>query len=73
MAPRERRVYQCAACGAESPKWAGQCPECGAWNTLSETVAAPAGGHRGGYSGAAGQAEVVALADVEARDRKSVV
>ena len=31
-------VYECSSCGAQSPKWAGQCGECGKWNTLSETV-----------------------------------
>ena len=39
---KARTAYLCAECGAHSVKWAGQCPECGAWNTLSETtVAAP--------------------------------
>ena len=30
--------YQCAECGATLPKWAGQCGECHAWNTLTEVV-----------------------------------
>ncbi len=30
--------YQCAECGATLPKWAGQCSECHAWNTLTEVV-----------------------------------
>jgi DNA repair protein RadA/Sms len=33
-----RSVHVCQQCGAESPKWSGQCPSCGAWNTLVETV-----------------------------------
>lgn len=41
--PRAKTAYVCEDCGAHSVKWAGQCPECAAWNTLSETrVAAPA-------------------------------
>ncbi len=28
--------YVCQACGAVSPKWAGKCETCGAWNTLVE-------------------------------------
>ena len=32
--------YCCSACGASFPKWAGQCSDCGAWNTLTEAVAA---------------------------------
>jgi DNA repair protein RadA/Sms len=33
-----RSVYVCQQCGSSSPKWAGQCPSCEAWNTLVETV-----------------------------------
>lgn len=33
---RQRSTYLCQACGFESPKWLGRCPECLAWNTFSE-------------------------------------
>ena len=33
-----KTAYLCSECGAHSVKWAGQCPDCGAWNTLSETA-----------------------------------
>jgi DNA repair protein RadA/Sms len=33
-----KSVYSCNECGAQSPKWVGQCPGCNAWNTLVETV-----------------------------------
>jgi DNA repair protein RadA/Sms len=39
--PAVKTTYLCQQCGAASPKWAGQCPSCSAWNTLVETVAAP--------------------------------
>jgi DNA repair protein RadA/Sms len=39
--PAVKTTYLCQQCGAASPKWSGQCPSCGAWNTLVETVAAP--------------------------------
>ena len=29
-------MYICRECGAKSPKWAGKCPNCQAWNTLEE-------------------------------------
>ncbi len=38
MPARPRSVFSCTACGAQTPKWVGQCPECEAWNTLVETV-----------------------------------
>ena len=30
--------FICQNCGAEFPKWAGKCEQCGEWNTLVETV-----------------------------------
>ncbi|NIP74018.1 MAG: DNA repair protein RadA, partial [Gammaproteobacteria bacterium] len=43
---KTRHIYSCSACGAQAPKWTGQCLECGAWNTLTETLAAPSRGGR---------------------------
>ncbi len=31
-----RTVFACQECGAQSQKWLGRCPECGAWNSLVE-------------------------------------
>src|SRR3569833_1409909 len=39
---RTSPVFVCSACQGESPKWQGQCPQCGEWNTL-EQRAAPSG------------------------------
>jgi DNA repair protein RadA/Sms len=39
--PALKTQYLCQQCGAASPKWAGQCPSCAAWNTLVETTAQP--------------------------------
>ncbi|OGR07986.1 MAG: DNA repair protein RadA [Deltaproteobacteria bacterium RIFOXYD12_FULL_50_9] len=33
---KDKKDYCCSACGAVSGKWAGQCRECGAWDTLAE-------------------------------------
>lgn len=42
-----KSAYLCTECGAHSVKWAGQCPDCDAWNTLSRTtIAAPRPGTR---------------------------
>ena len=35
---KTKTVYVCSDCGAESPKWIGKCPSCGAWNTYVEEV-----------------------------------
>lgn len=31
-----KSVWYCSTCGADSPKWVGKCPACGAWNTMVE-------------------------------------
>ncbi|MBV9700067.1 MAG: DNA repair protein RadA [Candidatus Eremiobacteraeota bacterium] len=33
---KARSVYFCAACGFESPRWLGRCPQCEAWNSFDE-------------------------------------
>ena len=35
---RQRIVYACTQCGASTRQWRGQCPGCGAWNSLEEGV-----------------------------------
>ncbi|AGA90300.1 DNA repair protein RadA [Thioflavicoccus mobilis 8321] len=45
--------YVCNACGARLPKWSGQCPDCGSWNTVIEVSEHPEAPRRGGgYAGA---------------------
>ncbi len=36
---KAKTVFYCTECGNETPKWAGQCPSCRAWNTLVEQPA----------------------------------
>ncbi len=44
--PRAKTAYVCTECGAHSVKWQGQCPDCGAWNTLNQTSIAGGTGER---------------------------
>ena len=39
---KSKTTYVCSACGYETPRWLGKCPECGSWNTLEEQESAPA-------------------------------
>lgn len=68
MARESKTVYRCRECGHAQNKWAGRCPGCEAWNTLTEELAAPAASLRhSGYAGAArAQSQPVLLAEVEA-------
>lgn len=52
---KARVAYVCNACGAQTSKWAGQCADCGEWNTLTEFVAGSSGkGGKARFSGYAG-------------------
>jgi DNA repair protein RadA/Sms len=43
-----RTVFACQACGFESSKWLGRCPDCGEWNSfVEERQAAPPPAGRG--------------------------
>lgn len=38
---KAKTMFVCNECGGTSPKWVGQCPDCGRWNTLEETREVP--------------------------------
>ncbi|UCV01805.1 DNA repair protein RadA [Dechloromonas denitrificans] len=61
-----KSIYSCTECGASSPKWQGQCPGCGEWNTLVESVAEKATGHR--FESLAPTAKLQTLSEIEARE-----
>jgi DNA repair protein RadA/Sms len=53
---KSKTVHVCSECGAAQSKWSGQCPDCGAWNTLQESAPAGGGGagpgaRRSGWTG----------------------
>ncbi len=68
---KRKTAYVCSDCGAEFPRWQGQCSECKAWNTISEITLAPAtkGGVRNlsGYAGAT-DASITKLNEIELSD-----
>lgn len=35
---KKKVIFECMACGYQSPKWMGKCPNCGAWNQMEEVV-----------------------------------
>jgi DNA repair protein RadA/Sms len=59
---KQKTVFACQECGAQSPKWLGRCADCGAWNSLVEerqlppsaTAGAAAGGARYSLASASG-------------------
>jgi len=63
---KSKSIYTCTECGGTAPKWQGQCPACGNWNTLVETVAEAASTHR--YKSVASSSRLQKLAEVSARE-----
>ncbi|GAB3365223.1 DNA repair protein RadA [Giesbergeria sinuosa] len=70
---KEKTIFTCHECGGTSPRWLGKCPGCGAWNTLTESVAAnmaPSKNRYGGslHAGLAAAQPVTPLVAIEATD-----
>ncbi len=64
---KEKLIYSCNSCGAQSPKWAGQCMDCGEWNTIIEELSIISKSPR--HAGYAGQtAAVKKMAEVELQE-----
>ncbi|WP_416305824.1 DNA repair protein RadA [Neptunicella sp. SCSIO 80796] len=65
---KRKTAYVCSDCGAEYPRWQGQCGDCGAWNTITEFVVSPAAARssaqRSGYAGQT-RAEVQTLDKID--------
>jgi DNA repair protein RadA/Sms len=65
---KPKSVYSCTECGATAPKWQGQCPGCGQWNTLVEAVmeaATPAGRS---FASLAGVSSLQTLGKIQPRE-----
>ena len=66
MAVKNKLRYGCAACGAVSGKWSGQCAACGEWNTIDEAPAEIPVAAGSGYSGSVPEIKALGEVDVEA-------
>ncbi len=66
---KPRTVFVCSACGADAPRWAGQCASCGEWNTLAPFLETRTGAVARARPGAGSRAEPIArlVAGEEAR------
>ena len=63
---KAKSVYTCTECGGNTSKWQGQCPSCGVWNTLVETVAE--GPTRNRFSSLAKTSSRLKLSEVSAKN-----
>ena len=66
---KAKTVFACNDCGAQAPRWQGQCPQCKAWNTLIETVLDPGAGGANRFAALAGTTgRLQSLAELEPRE-----
>jgi DNA repair protein RadA/Sms len=69
MSAKNKIEYECGQCGALSPKWVGQCGDCGEWNTLVERVAELKSASNvrqfTGYTGRTGRDRVKRLSEIK--------
>lgn len=67
---KTKTAFVCNDCGADFPRWLGQCSECKAWNTITEVRLAAAPRQQSARTGYAGstQAKVQLLSEVDLQD-----
>ncbi len=62
--PKATITFVCTDCGGETPRWAGQCPHCQAWNTLQEFQVRKASGSRPRQSPMSAGAQPIPLTEL---------
>ncbi len=65
---KKNSVYSCTECGATAPKWQGQCPGCGQWNTLVESIMEAATPAASRFASLAGASKLQTLASIKPRE-----
>jgi DNA repair protein RadA/Sms len=65
---KRKTIYACTQCGAQHPKWTGNCNACGAWNSLVEETIAPQVSSPRFIGYAATQSAILPLAEVTVSD-----
>lgn len=58
---KPKRKYVCQACGTTSPRWQGQCADCGEWNSLVEDLPATVFSQKHDLSGGGQKIALVGL------------
>src|SRR3989338_160768 len=69
---KTKTIFSCQQCGAQYPKWQGQCSDCNQWNTIVEELqTADEHRARAGFAGTQTQITSVASVDLAERPRYS--
>lgn len=75
MSKKNKTAFVCDQCGADFPRWGGQCTSCGEWNTIKEVrLGSTTNEHSNRVTGYAGsRSEVKFLSDVNLSQAKRIV
>jgi DNA repair protein RadA/Sms len=60
-----KTIFSCQACGYQTPKWMGKCPDCGEWQSFVEEIQSGKPGKRGRRILSASQPKPVPIDAVE--------
>lgn len=70
MASKIKTLFHCQHCGAQYPKWQGQCADCGKWNTIVEETAQPTEHRaRSGFAGSISEPTPLKAVSIEKMTR----
>lgn len=70
---KTKTQYGCTDCGSVQTKWSGQCPDCGAWNTMQEVISSPQSPKKStrssvGYAGVQNQSSIKSIKDIDLKE-----
>ena len=75
MSKKTKTAFVCEECGADYPRWNGQCTACGAWNSIKEVRLGAGKSERNkktdGYSGIKSSVQVLSDVDLAQAERLS--
>lgn len=75
MSKKDKSAFVCTECGADYPRWSGQCTSCGAWNTLKEVRLGSASSGRSrrsaGYAGNVSEVKLLSEVSLVNEERLS--
>ncbi|MBD3365777.1 DNA repair protein RadA [candidate division WWE3 bacterium] len=69
---KPKKNYVCSECGYKTVRWVGQCPSCGQWNTLKESIELDQKGSINLNKGSAAASKTTKLSQVKAQELKRI-
>lgn len=73
MAKKQKTAFVCTECGADYPRWSGQCTACGEWNTVKEVQLGTGSRQKqaAGYAGSRSEVQLLSEVNLAQAERIS--